>query len=210
MMSRMSQAPATSGPDANLVSLWQQYADLWRLYDRLPADWRDEQREPYSKMLDRLRDGIEALPAFTPAGMAVKLKLLFSYNGERWAEEAIFLDIPCESHLGDLRDRLLWGLIQDANRQAAAEAGRPSRSGANDAVFELYDIADAVAGMWGEVADCITIAARERNWTTDMFGPVDGLEWAVCTMRNTADKARTAVREDEERAAAAGAGRAAA
>jgi hypothetical protein len=117
----MATAENTPHPDAELLRTWDDFMALWRA--RKTDTEKDD--DAFDDEAYRLEQVITWLPARTPAGLAVKLRLLFFAYQERLVEQNFLLhggERP-DSWLGDYRERLCWNAKQDAERLAGVAAG---------------------------------------------------------------------------------------
>lgn len=118
---------AAEHDDAELLAAWrgfqQAHRDLDAACERLPDGGTDEDHAPFKRRLDALQARIEAIPALGMAGVAVKLRMLFS---DQVATDAAFrtaiLDEPMSAQLADemdTSDHVFWRLIQNVEALAA-------------------------------------------------------------------------------------------
>ena len=120
---------ALSNPDAELLAAWDGFVranrEFKRAYAALPNGGTDAEHEPYYRVIDFHRERVEGLPARTAAGVAVKLRLLFSmqmgciasFNTAVYGEP---VSDKLAASLGEeLHGSMLWRLIQDVERMAA-------------------------------------------------------------------------------------------
>ncbi|WP_431855296.1 hypothetical protein [Azospirillum sp.] len=122
-LAALSIAPAQDGasPDAELLNLWETYKQQFRFIDTLPEGDTPERDAAYEASY-ATEDRIEATPARTAAGIAVKLRLLFrGFHESQEADAAVIegADMPAEL-LTDCRERMLWKLVGEVDHIAAA------------------------------------------------------------------------------------------
>lgn len=115
-------------PDAELLAAWEAFIqanrDFERAYAAMPNGGKEKDHEPYYRVIDFHRERIERLPAFTPAGVAVKLRHLLAANMECMAsfDTAVYGEPVSATLAGsfdeDYRYAMMWRLIQDVERMA--------------------------------------------------------------------------------------------
>lgn len=105
-------------PDAALLAAFEDWRRASPIAENLPEAWTEEQREPYWQEVYGALDRMEALPARTPDGIAVKLRYLHAALGETMESYDTILkgQPPTADCLADFRHRLLWKTMQDAER----------------------------------------------------------------------------------------------
>lgn len=107
-------------PDALLLEAFEHWLATNRAKDADPDD-SDERRNAYFDLIFAAEEGIAATRARTAAGLAVKLRVLFSADRQS-AEACAFIvhgkPLP-EGYLAeDCWSRLTWSLLQDVERMA--------------------------------------------------------------------------------------------
>ena len=99
--------------DAELLRLGQEYMAMLKRY--VEKDWDPRPgSEPFLDAMNDLETRIAAIPAQTVAGMAVRLRVLWTMHAN---EEGELLGGPKEHRL--FADKLVWDILQDAERIAA-------------------------------------------------------------------------------------------
>jgi len=110
-------------PDAELLRAWGELVAACRSRRALPHDDSsiDDDVQPYNDALWLARRKVQNLPACTPAGLALKLRLaLTNHTPLQEVDDAMIFGTPLPQGYfdNDATGRLLWGAIQDAERMA--------------------------------------------------------------------------------------------
>ena len=115
-------ALAASNPDAELLAAFEEWKRASIIAENLPDEMSEEDREPYWAKVYVALDRMGELPALTPAGATVKLRLLFAAVTEmKESYDTIWFGTqPTDEALSDYRYRMLWSLIGDTERMSTA------------------------------------------------------------------------------------------
>lgn len=102
-------------PDAALAAAWARYKAASVALNAAGLDGlSDEEMEPHYAPADAAAAVIDATPARTPAGAAIKLRLAFvrvGQSNDHW--DAAFGGEPTARLLADHGDALMWAAIRD-------------------------------------------------------------------------------------------------
>jgi hypothetical protein len=120
--------PGQADPDAELLRAWANWLAAACMLD-LAVDAPDAELEQLEWAQERIARVIEGLPAVTPAGAAVKLKLaLAAIDGTGAIRRFVTAAGPVpEPYQMDLGTRLLWGLLHDLDQLGTWSAATSSR-----------------------------------------------------------------------------------
>jgi hypothetical protein len=122
----ISTVAAADRDDAKLLAAWSDYQQAHRDFDaaceRLPDGGTNIDHAPFQRRLDAIQARIEATPALGMAGVAVKLRMLFS---DQVATDAAFQTAILNKQMSaqlfdemDAGDRVFWRLIQNVEALA--------------------------------------------------------------------------------------------
>ena len=107
-------AQSTAHPDAELLAAWEEWLAAYRgCYAGRISD------ETYEAAMERIDALLLTLPAHTPAGIAVKLKVAFHDLGENLIVDSQDFMVRGEPNAGmlvDQRHRMVWGAVEDLQR----------------------------------------------------------------------------------------------
>ncbi len=106
--------------DAELLAAWNGFVKACRARDDSAEDWTEVEDDAHTPVVDSFRAALEEFPASTAAGLAVKLRYLFASScGSVAAFAAAVYGAPItDDMLADPCDRMLWGMIEDAECMA--------------------------------------------------------------------------------------------
>ena len=101
-------------PDAELLAAWEAWLGAFRDYraDRISD-------ETFDAALGRIEQLLITMPAHTPEGAVVKLKVAFHDLGENLIDDSkdfMARGEPNADMLADYRHRMLWGAVEDLQR----------------------------------------------------------------------------------------------
>ena len=159
--------------DAELLTAWACYAAA---VAAIPRELADEDYEAAWRPADAFSDKIMVMPAYTPAGIAAKLKLqLVSRCNFAPYHAALIRGVttPVDDHLKGWLDRMLWQSIHEVERLAGAVQPVPVPkvdhfAEAVEAMAETaeVDIEAAAILKAGAAAAGVTIEQARKVWTT--------------------------------------------
>lgn len=146
-LASLSAAPALDAgiADAELLAAFEEWKRESIAAETQPTDTFTT----HDAAVDRAADLIEMLPALTLAGALVKLRFLFARRGEGPEHyDAVLRDMGLsEKAFSDYRDRMVWRLIRDLERIAAAS---PS-------IAQPDTFADTVAAFEAEAPGMLSV-----------------------------------------------------
>lgn len=120
------QPGAAAMIDRAMVEAWESWVAARRALSALPHHAPESEEGAVYRVTDVAEAVITWTPAATAMARAIKLRLLFSRDGgSRIADHAmVFGEAVPDEYLADGSSRLLWELLQDAERQAREEGSR--------------------------------------------------------------------------------------
>lgn len=123
---------ASTHPDAELLTAWQEYVRVFGEYNALPPMTMAE-IAPWDNLLNTLSERVETIPARTMEGMHVKLRYLLESTEEKRLVGRVVIcgDPVTEEFLNrvnrDFRPKMLWQMIQDTKPGSFPTAPGPAK-----------------------------------------------------------------------------------